>query len=91
MEDDIPFGGHPIEQGPPPVPCPKCAERQNVSTGSFDPDAPAFAVFCMVCGHGFTPVEYKMALAAVLNEPPKGLARDAAVQRRPGDFDRGDG
>jgi hypothetical protein len=73
-----------MDAGPPPVPCPKCAERQNVSVGGFDPDAPGFAVSCMVCGHAFSSVEYKMALAAVLSEPPKGLARDAAERLRSG-------
>ncbi|MHC8509085.1 MAG: hypothetical protein ACYYKD_06755 [Rhodospirillales bacterium] len=79
-----------MSANPPPVPCPKCAERQNVSPGAFDPDDPSFRVHCMACGHKFSPIEYKMGLAAVMNEPPKGLAakagaRTPATGRAPGD------
>ena len=68
----------------PPVPCPKCGERQNVSNGASDPDGATFDLSCMVCGHAFTRVEFKMEIAVVLQEPPKGMAKDAAARLRAG-------
>ena len=52
-----------------PVPCPVCEEKQNVTPGDFDPDREPFGpVQCMVCGHEFTPGEYKSALHQALRD-----------------------
>ena len=52
-----------------PVPCPECAEAQNVIPGGFTPEADPFGpVTCMVCGHEFTRDEYMKAQKARLAE-----------------------
>ena len=52
-----------------PVPCPNCAEAQNVTPGGFEPDAEPFGpVTCMVCGHEFTREEYPARQEARLKE-----------------------
>ena len=52
-----------------PVPCPVCGEKQNRTPGDFDPDFEPFGpVACMVCGHQFSPGQYKSALQQALRE-----------------------
>ena len=49
-----------------PLPCPRCAERQNSYAGNFDPEAQPFGLFrCMACGHEFTSQEYRLAESQV--------------------------
>jgi hypothetical protein len=56
-----------------PVPCPVCGEKQNRTPGDFDPDHEPFGpVECMVCGHQFTPGEYKSALHQALGDQEEG-------------------
>jgi|APSaa5957512493_1039668.scaffolds.fasta_scaffold42442_2 hypothetical protein len=57
-------------QSIPPVPCPKCGERQNVFKGRFDPEQEPFGgVSCMVCSYEFEQEEYRELLSSVRAQP----------------------
>ena len=56
----------------PPVPCPRCGERQNRNPGELDIDREPFGpVLCMVCGHRFSREEYLSALAVARAQRPR--------------------
>lgn len=56
-----------------PVPCPRCGQAQNTMPGGFDPEREPFGpVRCMVCGHEFSPEEYRRGLEGVLDREGDG-------------------
>ena len=63
-----------------PVPCPQCGESQNVTLGSFDPDANPFGpVICMICGRPFSCDEYLAGLEARLRALEKMASPSVAA------------